>query len=373
MKRLMCAAMAGITALTSIVMTVPAAAEEKTNRYGDFEYQINGSEVTITKYVGDDSSVYIPDYIDGRKVTQISHSAFALLDEFQNSIEFIRLPAYLEEIDDYSFIGTNLKSIVFPQSLRIIGQEAFEYCHELQEIIFGGNVYLCYAAFQNCTNLQVVSLFTGDNFTYGYQNGYWDKDIFALSDNISSVYYFGTVDKNNYFPCMFDEIGSTGAGCKIYDSINYYAFNNFDYTDQITIQKFDPHDTHALVTFNTNGGDTANTQIYALKGQMVSEAIPPEKKDCEFVGWYDNKACTGEPWDFTTDRVSSDMTLYAKFIPAQYTITFDPQGGTCDTKSGEYSFGQGVGNLPTPTKTNYTFLGWYSRPECGGTKETLIK
>lgn len=120
MKRLMCAAMAGITALTSIVMTVPAAAEEKTNRYGDFEYQINGSEVTITKYVGDDSSVYIPDYIDGRKVTQISHSAFALLDELQNSIEFIRLPAYLEEIEEYSFMGTNLKSIVFPQSLRII-------------------------------------------------------------------------------------------------------------------------------------------------------------------------------------------------------------------------------------------------------------
>ena len=187
MKRLMCAAMAGITALTSIVMTVPAAAEEKTNRYGDFEYKINGSEVAITKYVGDDSSVYIPDYIDGRKVTQISHSAFALLDELQNSIEFIRLPAYLEEIEEYSFMGTNLKSIVFPQSLRIIGQEAFEYCHELQEIIFGGNVYLCYAAFQNCTNLQVVSLFTGDNFTYGSQNGY--KDIFALSDNISCLLY----------------------------------------------------------------------------------------------------------------------------------------------------------------------------------------
>lgn len=82
MKRLMCAAMAGITALTSIVMTVPAAAEEKTNRYGDFEYQINGSEVTITKYVGDDSSVYIPDYIDGRKVTEIGEGAFALLTRY---------------------------------------------------------------------------------------------------------------------------------------------------------------------------------------------------------------------------------------------------------------------------------------------------
>lgn len=59
----------------------------KTNRYGDFEYKINGSEVAITKYVGDDSSVYIPDYIDGRKVTEIGEGAFALLDEHNEAIE----------------------------------------------------------------------------------------------------------------------------------------------------------------------------------------------------------------------------------------------------------------------------------------------
>lgn len=364
MKRLMCAAMAGITALTSIVMTVPAAAEEKTNRYGDFEYKINGSEVAITKYVGDDSSVYIPDYIDGRKVTEIGEGAFALLDEHNEAIEnekltHVRLPAYLESIGREAFYHTtSLESIVLPASLKEVGYFAFEGSG-ISELVIGSDLKLADNSFAECVNLSTVSLYPNTTWYTNYYTG----TPFRSTTGMSDVYYLGN-GKESDFVGYF----AVGYPSTIGDA-NFYAFNEFEYYG-VSVQKFDPHDTHALVTFNTNGGDTANTQIYALKGQMVSEAIPPEKKDCEFVGWYDNKACTGEPWDFTTDRVSSDMTLYAKFIPAQYTITFDPQGGTCDTKSGEYSFDQGVGNLPTPTKTNYTFLGWYSRPECGGTKAT---
>lgn len=368
MKRLMCAAMAGITALTSIVMTVPAAAEEKTNRYGDFEYTINGSEVAITKYVGDDSSVYIPDYIDGRKVTEIGAGAFQ-----ESGIEHVRFSANLEIINENAFSKcVNLEEAVFPQSLKKIENGAFTYCG-IYDVVFGGAVrFSTYISegtqFSFCDNLQTVTLYPSSENTYSYDYGYSSSSVqpFSGCNNISDVYYFGSINNNNrvLFPTLFFRYAEDDGY-----SINYHSFDEFEYHG-ISVQKFDPRDTHALVTFNANGGDTANTQIYALKGQMVSEAIPPEKKDCEFVGWYDNKACTGEPWDFTTDRVSSDMTLYAKFIPAQYTITFDTQGGTCDTKSGEYSFGQGVGNLPTPTKTNYTFLGWYSRPECGGTKYT---
>lgn len=371
MKRLMCAAMAGITALTSIVMTVPAAAEEKTNRYGDFEYKINGSEVAITKYVGDESSVYIPDYIDGRKVTEIGAGAFQ-----ESGIEHVRFSANLEIINENAFSEcVNLEEAVFPQSLKKIENGAFTYCG-IYDVVFGGAVrfstYISYISegtqFSFCDNLQTVTLYPSSENTYSYDYAYSSSFVqpFSGCNNISDVYYFGSINNNNrvLFPTLFFRYAKDDGY-----SINYHSFDEFEYGG-VSVQKFDPRDTHALVTFNTNGGDTANTQIYALKGQMVSEAIPPEKKDCEFVGWYDNKACTGEPWDFTTDRVSSDMTLYAKFIPAQFTITFDPQGGTCDTKSGEYSFGQGVGNLPTPTKTNYTFLGWYSRPECGGTKYT---
>lgn len=365
MKKLMCAAMAGITALTSIVMTIPASAAEKTHKYEDFEYEINGSEVTITKYVGDDSDVYIPDYIEGRRVTKIGQFAFADGSIYycnnNETLESVRLSAFLETIGSSAFRQCkSLEKVVFPQSLNEIGGGAF-YESGVNEIVFGGNVILQGYAFSYCKNLETITLFPGKNDSYDP----WSSPYFSDCDNVTNVYYFGEADGYNAdFRGAFDNK----------KNINYYAFNFYDdehyFDDDFPIQKFDPRDTHALVTFDTNGGDTANTQIYALKGQMVSEAIPPEKKDCEFVGWYDNKACTGQPWDFTTDRVSNDMTLYAKFIPAQYMITFDPQGGSCDTKSGEYSFGQGVGTLPTPTKTDYTFLGWYSRPECGGEKYT---
>lgn len=60
------------------------------------------------------------------------------------------------------------------------------------------------------------------------------------------------------------------------------------------------------------------------------------------------------------------MTLYAKFRPAQYTVTFDSDGGNCDTKIKEYSFGLAMGDLPVPTKLNFTFIGWYTRPDANG-------
>ena len=42
----------------------------------------------------------------------------------------------------------------------------------------------------------------------------------------------------------------------------------------------------------------------------------------------------------------------------KYTVTFDPNGGTVDTTSKVVSVGDTYGDLPTPTREGYTFLGW---------------
>lgn len=368
MKRLMCAAMAGITALTSIVMTVPAAAEEKTNRYGDFEYQINGSEVAITKYVGDESSVYIPDYIDGRKVTEIGEGAFALLDEHNEAIEnekltHVRLPAYLESIGREAFYHTtSLESIVLPASLKEVGYFAFEGSG-ISELVIGSDLILADNSFTKCVNLSTVSLYPN---TTSYIN-YYHGTPFRSTTGMSDVYYLGN-GKESDFVGYF----AVGYSSTIGDA-NFYAFNEFEYYG-VSVQKFDPHDTHALVTFNTNGGDTANTQIYALKGQMVSEAIPPEKKDCEFVGWYDNKACTSEPWDFTTDRVSSDMTLYAGWLQngKSLVVNYNANGGKCDKEKSLVPFNGTITDLPTPKMEGYRFLGWFDESGKQYTSSTKV-
>lgn len=47
-------------------------------------------------------------------------------------------------------------------------------------------------------------------------------------------------------------------------------------------------------------------------------------------------------------------------------MTFDAQGGSCDVKQKDYSFGLAMGELPVPTRTNYQFIGWYTRVDGNG-------
>ena len=42
----------------------------------------------------------------------------------------------------------------------------------------------------------------------------------------------------------------------------------------------------------------------------------------------------------------------------QYTVTFNPNGGTVSTASKQVTVGQKYGALPTPTRPGYTFKGW---------------
>ena len=66
-------------------------------------------------------------------------------------------------------------------------------------------------------------------------------------------------------------------------------------------------------------------------------------------------------------------TSAGRSIPAssqtQFTLTFDPRGGTVSPTSKTITVGKAYGSLPTPTRAGYTFKGWYTQPS-GGTKIT---
>jgi len=54
---------------------------------------------------------------------------------------------------------------------------------------------------------------------------------------------------------------------------------------------------------------------------------------------------------------------------ALYTVTFDPNGGKVLPTSKVIKVGAKLGTLPTPTRSGYSFAGWYSA-RSGGTKYT---
>jgi len=82
------------------------------------------------------------------------------------------------------------------------------------------------------------------------------------------------------------------------------------------------------VTFNSQGGSAVNTQTVEHGGK-VTEPTDPTKTGHTFGGWYKESGCTNA-WDFDSDTVTADVTLYAKWTaaPVVKTVTVgDLQGG----------------------------------------------
>jgi uncharacterized repeat protein (TIGR02543 family) len=110
------------------------------------------------------------------------------------------------------------------------------------------------------------------------------------------------------------------------------------------------------ITFNSNEGSavTSITQDYA---SAVIEPISPTKEGYTFDGWYSDSSLM-TPYVFSI-MPADNITLYAKWIVNQYTITFDSTGGSeVDTISQD--FNSHIVYPIKPIKENMVFIGWYS-------------
>lgn len=68
------------------------------------------------------------------------------------------------------------------------------------------------------------------------------------------------------------------------------------------------------VIFDVEGHGTAPTALYDIKaGSTIDEPAAPEAEGYVFKGWCKDAACTID-WDFETDIVQSDITLYARWL-----------------------------------------------------------
>ncbi|MEX1307210.1 MAG: InlB B-repeat-containing protein [Eubacteriales bacterium] len=120
------------------------------------------------------------------------------------------------------------------------------------------------------------------------------------------------------------------------------------------------------VTFNENGGDSLAVPGSVQVGydQLVSpEPTAPSRSGYTFSGWYTEATAVTE-WDFATDTVTSNITLYAGWL-ASHTVTFSRNGGDTDAVPSSMSVQSGdlISPEPTaPTRVGYTFTGWYTDP-----------
>lgn len=130
----------------------------------------------------------------------------------------------------------------------------------------------------------------------------------------------------------------------------------------------------------TIGGSDANTNIVLnMMGKDGSKTTPvslSETKSLDFVN------TTGSAKNITKyfgiwiagsfgKTYSNQAKATCTVTPASvtYPVTFNPNGGRVSQASKVVTIGSTYGTLPTPTRTGYSFDGWYTK-EIGGTNVT---
>ncbi len=110
------------------------------------------------------------------------------------------------------------------------------------------------------------------------------------------------------------------------------------------------------VVFNTNGHGDAISPALVEHGTKVSAPASPSEYGYNFEGWYTD-ANGNNPFDFDTP-ITTDITLFAKWTPKSYKVTFKTDK---DTPYHEQNVAyKNFATKPSaPGKTGYIFDGWY--------------
>ena len=139
-----------------------------------------------------------------------------------------------------------------------------------------------------------------------------------------------------------------------------YPFNVKSKQDDAT----STNSTLVTATFTSLANSTAGSIEYSASASA----------GYEFSGWYSSASCSGtasstsSSWTAVSKTTSSkSVKYYAQFSPKTYTVTLNGNGGGSSSKKVTYD--ATYGDLPSSTRSGYTFAGWYTAAT-GGSQVT---
>ncbi|GAA3891778.1 hypothetical protein GCM10022381_37030 [Leifsonia kafniensis] len=119
----------------------------------------------------------------------------------------------------------------------------------------------------------------------------------------------------------------------------------------------------STVRFDSQGGSTV-AAVSVDNGTVIKAPKSPTRTGYTFAGWY-TKATGGSKWNFSA-KVTSNVTAYAHWTVQKRTVTFSSQGGS-KVAAVSTNYNTVIKAPKAPTRTGYTFAGWYTKAT-GGSK-----
>ncbi len=243
------------------------------------------------------------------------------------TLQFLDWNGSVIQSGTYNF-GADLSSLVYPTDPTRIG-----YTFNIWDSSI--------SATMPASNVTITATYTINSYTLEYVD--WDGTIIQTSSHIYNVDLSGVTIPGNP-----TRVGYTFVS---WDTLlpTTMPANDVTITAEYSINQY-------TISFNTNGGTalTAITQDYET---VVSQPANPTRIGYTFAGWYSDAGLTAI-YTFTT-MPASNIILYAMWTVNQYTISFNSNGGTV-VPSITQDFETVVTAPVDPTKTGYTFTGWYT-------------
>ena len=143
-------------------------------------------EVTILKYTGNAKKLIMTE-IDGKKITAIGDGAF----EEQGQLEVVQFPDTLRSIGCKAFYHCGFQSIILPDSLETVGDEAFNVCIGLTQIKAGPNIrkwgyhvidQTMYT--DNEANWKNDILMVGEQYAIEHR---WEQEIINIPEGVTTI------------------------------------------------------------------------------------------------------------------------------------------------------------------------------------------
>ena len=135
--------------------------------------------------------------------------------------------------------------------------------------------------------------------------------------------------------------------------------NDVTYTAQWKVNEY-------TVTFNANGGTGGKSGKQDYGTAIVAPTVT--RTGYTFTGWSPAVAATVP---------ASDVTYTAQWKVNEYTVTFNANGAgaTVSPSSKKVTYDSAYGDLPTPTRADYTFKGWWTQASGGNSikSSTIVK
>ncbi len=123
------------------------------------------------------------------------------------------------------------------------------------------------------------------------------------------------------------------------------------------------------VSFDAQGGSTPAPETIAVSyGEAYGTLAAATCTGYTFDGWWTAASGGSQVTASTAVSTAANHTLYAHWTASGYTVSFDAQGGS-SADSISVTYDDTYGTLSTPSRSGYTFNGWWTAAS-GGTQVT---